>query len=291
MVTVSIGVPVYNGGDRLRACLQCLQDQTFKDFEVLIHDNASTDTTGEISREFIEKDSRFRYFCQTENRGPFANFISTLDAAQGKYFFWRAHDDLSDLNFIEVLLRLLETNPAACLAAPRVFATNADASKTRESPATHITGSTRLGRLREILRQSNPSWLYGLWHRDIITKIIHETFAAYPYAWASDHLMLFSPIIDEKIVTTNETTFIQLTHTPQERVRALSGDMAAMRRAYIARCRSEAALRDFSFIERIQMHRLIRNHASDRCYGLRKIFRRRLGELVRGEPRHSDNQN
>lgn len=284
MVAVSVGVPVYNGADRLRASLQCLRDQTFTDFEVLIFDNASTDETGNIAQEFAEKDSRFRYVRQSENVGPYINFIDALDAAQGKYFFWRAHDDLSALNFIEVLYKLLEDNPHAYLAASRVFNTNSDGSETFTFPVPKVCETTRIGRIRKMLFEAHPSWVYALWRREAITKIIHETHEAYPFPWASDHLMLFSPIIDDALVTTDETTFTQLTRDRPSRVRALTTEMIPARRAYLARCKSETALRNFSFIERLQMHLLIRQHTSDRCYGLRKIGRRLLHEMVHGRP-------
>tara|TARA_R110000868_G_scaffold10429_5_gene51224 strand:- start:10449 stop:11318 length:870 start_codon:yes stop_codon:yes gene_type:complete len=284
MVAVSVGVPVYNGADRLRASLQCLRDQTFTDFEVLIFDNDSTDETGNIAQEFAEKDSRFRYVRQSENVGPYINFIDALDAAQGKYFFWRAHDDLSALNFIEVLYKLLEDNPHAYLAASRVFNTNSDGSETFTFPVPDTNAPTRLGRIRKMLFNAQSCWFYAFWRRDAITKIIHETHEVYPFTWASDPLMLFTPIIDEAIVTTNETTFTQLTRDRPARVRASTSVMIPARRAYLARCKSEAALRDFSFIERLQMHFLIRQHTSDRCYGLRKISRRLLHEMVRGRP-------
>lgn len=288
MVAVSVGVPVYNGADRLRASLQCLRDQTFKDIEVLIFDNASTDDTATIAKEFSAQDDRFRYFKQAENLGPYINFIDALDAAQGKYFFWRAHDDLSDLNYIDVLHELLENNPHAYLAASRVFNTNTDGSETFIFPVPDTRARTRIGRIRKMLFRAHPSWVYALWRREAITKIIHETHEMYPFPWASDHLMLFSPIIDEAIVTTDETTFTQLTRDRPTRTRALTSEMIPARRAYIARCKSEAALRDFSFIERLQLRRLIRQHTSDRCYGLRKIFRRRLHELMHDHPADSE---
>ncbi len=80
-MTITIGVPVFNGGAMLRECLTCLRDQTFRDFAVLIYDNASTDDTAAIAREFAASDARFTYFRQPENRGPAQNFIDVLEAA------------------------------------------------------------------------------------------------------------------------------------------------------------------------------------------------------------------
>ena len=100
--------------------LACLRNQTFRDIEVLIYDNCSEDATGEIAQRFCAEDPRFRYFRQPENKGPKRNFLEVLQAARSPFFMWRAADDTSDLNYIQVLLDLLLAHPDRDLAAPRV---------------------------------------------------------------------------------------------------------------------------------------------------------------------------
>ena len=62
MTQVSIGIPVYNGEKYLARALDSLLAQSFKDFEIVISDNASTDRTAEICRSYQNKDARVRYF-------------------------------------------------------------------------------------------------------------------------------------------------------------------------------------------------------------------------------------
>lgn len=93
MPQVSIGMPVYNGEKFIREALDSLLAQTFTDFELIISDNASTDGTEAICREYAAKDSRIRYVRQAKNLGPVANFKYVLDEAVGEYFMWAAHDD------------------------------------------------------------------------------------------------------------------------------------------------------------------------------------------------------
>ena len=63
MTQVSIGIPVYNGEKYLAASpLNCLLAQSFKDFEIVISDNASTDRTAEICRSYQNKDSQIPLF-------------------------------------------------------------------------------------------------------------------------------------------------------------------------------------------------------------------------------------
>jgi len=93
--TVSIGMPVYNGEKYIRESLDSLLSQTFTEFELLISDNASTDGTEAICREYAARDSRIRYVRQNENRGAAANFELVLYKAQGEYFMWMACDDIA----------------------------------------------------------------------------------------------------------------------------------------------------------------------------------------------------
>lgn len=108
---VTIGMPVYNGERYVREALDSLLAQTCTDFELIISDNASTDDTGSICREYANRDARIRYVHQSENMGIVANFQFVLDEAKGVYFMWAAHDDLWDTRWIETLLATAESCP------------------------------------------------------------------------------------------------------------------------------------------------------------------------------------
>ena len=117
---VSIGVPVYNGEKYLAAALDSILAQTFTDFEVIVSDNASTDRTEQICREYAARDSRIRYVRQPQNRGMTWNFSHTVDLARGEYFRWHAHDDSCAPTLLDRCVEALDANPEAVLAYPRV---------------------------------------------------------------------------------------------------------------------------------------------------------------------------
>jgi glycosyltransferase involved in cell wall biosynthesis len=100
---VSIGMPVYNGGDFLRQALKSILSQSFSDFELIISDNASVDDTEAIVSEFQEQDDRIRHVRQSTNIGPIANFNYVLSEARADCFIWAAADDLWDEDWIKVL--------------------------------------------------------------------------------------------------------------------------------------------------------------------------------------------
>ncbi|CAG6379655.1 TPA: glycosyltransferase family 2 protein [Streptococcus pneumoniae] len=65
---ISIVVPIYNVENYLRQCLDSIQKQTYPNFECLLINDGSPDNSAEICREYVAKDSRFRYF-EKENGG------------------------------------------------------------------------------------------------------------------------------------------------------------------------------------------------------------------------------
>ena len=113
---VTIGIPVYNREKLLGRTLDCLLAQTYTDFEILISDNASTDNTETLCREYAAKDSRFRYVRQPHNLGILGNFTYVKDNAWGKYFQWCSSDDLCEPEFLGSLVECMEANPALAVA-------------------------------------------------------------------------------------------------------------------------------------------------------------------------------
>lgn len=107
---VSIGMPVYNGEKFIRAAIQSLLHQTYSNFELIISDNASTDLTEVICREYALKDKRIKYVRQPKNLGPGHNFKFVFDEACGEYFMWAACDDVFSKNFVEINQKFLSKN-------------------------------------------------------------------------------------------------------------------------------------------------------------------------------------
>ena len=66
---VSIGVPVYNGEKGLALALDSLLCQNYKNLEIIISDNCSTDNTSDICKQYASKDSRITYYRFEENKG------------------------------------------------------------------------------------------------------------------------------------------------------------------------------------------------------------------------------
>ena len=101
---ISIGMPIYNGASYIDQAINSVLNQTFKDFELIISDNASTDNTENICKKYLSLDNRIHYLRQKKNIGGINNFKFVLDSSVGKYFMWLAADDaLGNANFLKLL--------------------------------------------------------------------------------------------------------------------------------------------------------------------------------------------
>jgi polysaccharide pyruvyl transferase WcaK-like protein/glycosyltransferase involved in cell wall biosynthesis len=118
---LSIGLPVYNGQAYLAESLEALLDQSYRDFELIISDNASTDATEEICRRYMARDDRIRYIRQPANVGAAENHNVVVRHARGELFKWASDDDLYDRDLLLRCVQALDDHPdvvlASCLSA------------------------------------------------------------------------------------------------------------------------------------------------------------------------------
>ncbi len=125
--SISIGMPVYDGGATLSRAIDSLLEQDFGDFELLISDNASSDATREICEGYLRHDSRIRYWRNETNVGAAANFNRVVELASGTFFRWAAHDDMCAPTHLSRCLEGFRTGPAdTVLCYPRSLIIDAD---------------------------------------------------------------------------------------------------------------------------------------------------------------------
>ena len=112
---VSIGMPVFNGEIFIKRALESLLKQDFLDHELIISDNASTDRTSEICREYSQKDARIQYCRNDRNIGAINNFNAVLQLARGDYFMWAACDNIWERGFVKACVAELDKDYHAVL--------------------------------------------------------------------------------------------------------------------------------------------------------------------------------
>ena len=119
--TVTVGMPAYNAARWIGAAIESILGQSFRDFELIISDNASTDDTLAICQRYASADARIRVVANPQNIGANRNYFAVLRAARGRYFKWASSNDLCAPTFIEKCIAALEREPSAVLAAPRTW--------------------------------------------------------------------------------------------------------------------------------------------------------------------------
>jgi glycosyltransferase involved in cell wall biosynthesis len=116
---VSILIPTYNGERFLRPALRSAMEQTYKNLEILVGDDASTDRTPEIIRAAEATDPRVRGIRYPQNIGAFENPVHLLREAQGEYVKYLLHDDVLHTDCVRRLVRGMQATPDATLAFSR----------------------------------------------------------------------------------------------------------------------------------------------------------------------------
>lgn len=207
MPRVTIGVPVYNAESLLEQCLENLAAQTFQDFKVIVLDNASTDGTAAIGQRFADRDPRFTYRRQPHNKGALANFVDVLGMAETPYFMWRADDDLSDVNFVDEMVRLLDADAGAALAVGLTVMDKRGRRRRKPFPVRWPAEPDASYRVR-LLLASRAQWIYGLFRTADVRDSLARVQASYKHINAFDHLVLFPFLVALRVVGTNDTSFI-----------------------------------------------------------------------------------
>jgi len=183
---VSIGVPVYNGERFLRGTLEALLAQDFSDFEIIISDNASTDGTEAIAREFAAKEPRVPYCRNPENLGAAKNFELLVERARGTYFIWASAHDRWDRRFLAECVAALQAHPEAVLCYSQATAIDEAGQPRGPMPLQRSTYGMGLhARYRTVLWRTHSYVIYGLHRRDALRQVMPA-----PKVMGNDDVML-----------------------------------------------------------------------------------------------------
>jgi glycosyltransferase involved in cell wall biosynthesis len=207
---VSVGLPVWNGEKYLRLALDSILRQDYTDFELIISDNASTDATQNICREYAAKDPRIRYYRNEKNIGASGNFNRVFELAQGEFFKWSAHDDVHLPGFLRRCTEVIDQAPkTVVLVAPKTETVD-EYGKIIDTPVESL--DTRRPRphqrVEDVLRK--VFWAtaqFGLFRTDALrrTHLIQPFFAA-------DNVLLVEIALIGEIWELPETLFQRRLH-------------------------------------------------------------------------------
>lgn len=105
---VSVITPTYNCGQFIGETIESVQKQTYKNWEMIIVDDCSTDNTKEIVEEYIKKDNRIQYHCLETNSGAAVARTRAMQIADGEYMAFADSDDLWTEDKLEKQLEFMK---------------------------------------------------------------------------------------------------------------------------------------------------------------------------------------
>ncbi|MFP5272033.1 glycosyltransferase family 2 protein [Coleofasciculus sp.] len=156
MSKVSVCIPTYNRANYLVNSVNSVLSQTYKDFELIICDDGSTDDTPTVVSQW--DDSRIRYVRHENNIGRSKNMRSGFDAAQGDYFIKFDDDDALTPEFLEKTVAVLEAEPTVDFVCTNHWVINKhgnrDESATKENAAKWGKDKLKPGIIPDLMRQT-----------------------------------------------------------------------------------------------------------------------------------------
>ncbi len=173
---VSIGLPTFNRAVTLTRAVDSLLAQKHQNFELIISDNASTDDTERICREYARTDGRIRYFRQEKNIGLVRQFGFLLSKARGDYFMQASDDDWWHPDFILRLKGVLDKHPEYGIAMSSLKQIHEDGSFMNEIIYDGSSDLLNFGYSRvfnAIVRKKPPAhfFIMGIFRMEVLRKL------------------------------------------------------------------------------------------------------------------------
>ena len=188
---VSIGMPIYNGEKYLRRALDSLLSQQYDNFEIIISDNGSTDSTAEICKKYASLDPRIKVKVNELNAGSFINFLIVLKKSSGKYFMFAADDDFWAPQFLNTVVNELELHPECAVSQSALERINEDGSKCDTIRFFENENLNNISQIKLVFRAVTTEnvcyWIYGLYRTEYIKSIFNEKI---PQVFGSDLIFI-----------------------------------------------------------------------------------------------------
>lgn len=105
-IKFSVLIPVYNVENFITECIDSLLNQTYQNFEVILIDDGSTDSSGNICNEYVKKDKRIKVYHQT-NQGLIMARRNSIAKASGDFCLFLDSDDYWDYDLLETINQII----------------------------------------------------------------------------------------------------------------------------------------------------------------------------------------
>lgn len=205
---ISVIVPVYNIENYLPRCLLAIEEQTYRNLEIILVDDGSTDRSGILCDEFAAKESRARVIHQP-NTGIWAARNAGHDAAHGEYLFFPDGDDYFHRDILRILHEAINSGKGYDLSIcqrKKTTISDEDVSSPLVIHKKVVSQEDLFQSLFTKYRGSlGPFFAQGVWNKLFRRKLIeNHRNKPYPIAQDIDFLLRLYPVVKEAILVDND---------------------------------------------------------------------------------------
>lgn len=185
---VSVCVPVYNNGDTITETLDCVLNQSFRDLELIVVDDNSSDNSYDVLKEYeaTKQDARLKIYHNNKNLGMAGNWNYCLSLCEGEFLRLLCGDDLIDLNLIEREVKILEEHPEVEMVSSDTRFVGLDGTKGGTYKRYHKSGVT----------EGRDAVMFSFFTRDYLGAPLANLFRRSAYEKVGGFDNRFSYIID-----------------------------------------------------------------------------------------------
>ena len=233
-----MGITACNSQACIAECLDDCLSQTVKNIQIIVSDDASDDDTVRICRQYAAQHGNIKIIQQERNVGAFANAKAVLDAADTEYFMQRDDDDITEPEYVRILLQLLKQNPQkhGAVSASKFYKKKGKVIEYYRAPEISADKSTSI---ISVMHSHLPS-KNGLFRTAYLRDIFARLERMFPSMTGGDRLCDLMFALDNSLVSTNDVVYhwrrnirptcIRSPLAPQESYRTLNQRLEAMRK-------------------------------------------------------------
>lgn len=164
-------VPCYNVSKTIKRCINSIKKQTYKELEVILVDDGSTDNTKNVIKDNIN-DARFKYFYK-KNGGLSSARNYGLEKAKGKYICFIDSDDYIEKDYVQELYNSIKENNSDISVCwfNRVYENKININKIEDNPYCFLRFPAAWNKMykTELFRKNNILYPLGKWYEDLGT--------------------------------------------------------------------------------------------------------------------------
>ena len=221
---ISVVITTYNRVELLKKSLNSVINQTYKNIEIIVADNHSTDGTDKLLEEYTKQDNRIKYFRHSENIGMTNNTTFAHSKITGKYFHVLCDDDWLDKDFIEKSYEEFKKHPDYSFIAPTAWLYDISGDIILKGPTVMLDDNSIGNRIQNyiIANRNNSVITNGLLKTSLLKSMLKEDGFALKCRFGEDWVFVAKFLIAGKCKMINSTHYHKLHDGATSRIKTMS---------------------------------------------------------------------